>query len=64
MKRAKLIRHLVEHDCGLLREGSRHSIYINPQKRQTAPVPRHNEIDPRLALLICRELGIEYPSER
>ena len=40
------------------REGARHSIYGNPARGAKAPVPRHSEIDNRLALRICRQLGI------
>ena len=64
MKRAKVIRHLTSHGCELIREGKKHSIFRNPANAQTAPVPRHREIDSTLALAICKELGIEYPSER
>ena len=64
MKRTKLIQHLATNGCALVREGKRHSILLNPANRQMAPVPRHREIDPRLVLMICKELGIEPPSER
>lgn len=64
MKRARLIRHLERHDCRLLREGGRHSIYINSSNGQTAPVPRHRETDEMLVLKICKEPEIEPPSER
>ena len=29
MKRKDLIRHLEEHGCEFLREGSKHTIYVN-----------------------------------
>jgi hypothetical protein len=64
MKRAKVLRHLTRHGCELLREGKRHSVYLNTANRQTAPIPRHLDVDSRLVLLICKELGIEPPSER
>jgi hypothetical protein len=48
----------------MIREGARHSVFMNPGKQQTAPVPRHTEIDWRLVLAICKELGIDPPSER
>ena len=60
MKRHELIRHLQEQGCRLEREGSRHTIYSNPAKGTKAPVPRHGEIDNRLARKICRELAIEF----
>jgi hypothetical protein len=40
------------------REGSRHSIYINPANGAKAPVPRHGEIDNRLARKICQQLEV------
>ncbi len=64
MKRVRLVRHLQQHGCKLVREGKKHSIFMNTTGRQTAPVPRHRDIDSTLALAICKELGIEYPSER
>ena len=40
------------------REGTRHSIYGNPGSGAKAPVPRHSEIDNRLAVKICGQLGV------
>jgi mRNA interferase HicA len=42
----------------LEREGARHTIYTNPTNGAKAPVPRHAEIDNRLARKICQQLGI------
>jgi len=53
-----LIRHLLSHDCRFEREGGRHTIYTNPTNGAKAPVPRHAEIDNRLARKICRRLAI------
>ena len=58
MKRHELIGHLHEQGCRLDREGSRHSIYINPANGKKVPVPRHGEIDNRLARKICRQLEV------
>ena len=44
MKRHELIRHLMARGCRLLREGGRHSIYVNPVTNATSAVPRHVEI--------------------
>jgi hypothetical protein len=41
------------------REGGRHTIYTNPANGAKAPVPRHGEIDNRLARKICGQLGID-----
>jgi hypothetical protein len=50
--------HLKAHGCELRREGSNHSIYINPATTDTAPVPRHTEIADNLAKKICKDLSI------
>jgi len=58
MKRADLIKHLRAHGCELLREGSRHSWWHNPELNKRSAVPRHNEISDILAKKICKDLGI------
>lgn len=59
MKRHELIHHLQREGCRLDREGGRHTIYENPANGVKAPVPRHGEIDNRLARKICKQLGIK-----
>jgi len=49
MKRAELLAHLSNHGCRLEREGSRHSIWINPATGDIQAVPRHREIKFRLS---------------
>jgi len=61
MKRRDLIRHLKQHGCELLREGGRHSVYINPASDTTTAVPRHAEINEFLARKICRDLKLPEP---
>jgi predicted RNA binding protein YcfA (HicA-like mRNA interferase family) len=58
MKRKELIKHLFVCGCRFLREGSKHSVYFNPQNRKTSTVPRHNEINDFLAKKICKDLDI------
>ena len=58
MKRNDLIRHLKKHQCELLREGARHSIWWNPETKEKSAVPRHREIKDILAKKICKDLGI------
>lgn len=58
MKRHELLKHLREHGCLVAREGGRHTIFSNPANGTKAPVPRHGEIDNRLARKICEQLGI------
>lgn len=61
MKRLDLIRHLEAHGCYLLREGSRHSVYINPLVGKSSTVPRHREVNDYLARKICRDMDIREP---
>jgi len=61
MKRLDLIRHLEQHGCGLLREGGRHSVYVNRATGKSSTVPRHREINDFLARKICRDLEIPMP---
>lgn len=61
MKRRDLIHHLEAQGCRLLRQGGRHSIYVNPTTNATSAVPRHNEIYEFLARKICRDLQVSQP---
>ena len=58
MKRRELLRHLQQHGCVLKREGSNHSLWMNPKTGQTPAVPRHTEIGENLARKICRFLSV------
>jgi predicted RNA binding protein YcfA (HicA-like mRNA interferase family) len=49
MKRIDLIRHLERDGAQLLREGGNHSVYVNRIADKTSTVPRHREINDRLA---------------
>jgi predicted RNA binding protein YcfA (HicA-like mRNA interferase family) len=57
MKRKELIKKIHSFGCELLRHGSRHDLYINPKTGKKQPVPRHDEIDERLANHIIKELA-------
>ena len=61
MKRIDLVRHLEAHGCELMREGGKHSLYLNPANNQTSAVPRHREVNDFLIRKICRDLGISEP---
>jgi mRNA interferase HicA len=61
LKRADLVRHLEQHGCEFLREGGRHSVYVNRPARKTSTVPRHREINDNLARNICRDLEVPEP---
>ena len=58
MKRDKLLRHLRRYGCFLKREGSAHSLWINPNTGKVEAVPRHTEISDQLAIKICCNLSI------
>jgi predicted RNA binding protein YcfA (HicA-like mRNA interferase family) len=62
VKRRDLIRHLESFGCVLLKEGAKHSRYVNlADKTRQATIPRHREIDGFLVRLICRQLGVPVP---
>jgi predicted RNA binding protein YcfA (HicA-like mRNA interferase family) len=61
MKRADLLRHLQRHGCVLLREGGKHSVFVNRVTRRVTTVPRHREINDFLARKICSDLEIPQP---
>ncbi|WP_374704983.1 addiction module toxin, HicA family [Microcystis aeruginosa] len=42
----------------MLREGSSHSWWFNPQLNKRSAIPRHTEIRDILANKICKDLGI------
>lgn len=55
MKRADLVRHLERNGCVLLREGAKHSVFVNGARNKSSTVPRHREINDFLAKKICRD---------
>jgi predicted RNA binding protein YcfA (HicA-like mRNA interferase family) len=57
MKRRDLIKRIEEFGCELLRHGGKHDIYHNPKTGSTQPVPRHREINEKLARKIIRDLS-------
>lgn len=63
MKRVDLIRHLLANGCFLVREGSRHTVFANPELKRSSTVPRHKEVNNFLAKKICQDLGIDLPAK-
>lgn len=61
MKRRNLVRHLEEHGCEFLREGRKHTIYVNRKVGKSSSIPRHREINDYLARKICRDLEVPEP---
>jgi mRNA interferase HicA len=66
VKRRELERHLRSHGAELVREGSRHSVWMIgvPDSERIAAVPRHKEIRPGTVRAICRDLEIPTPAGR
>ena len=61
MKRDDLLRHLRQFGCVLLREGGKHSVYVNRAAQKSSAIPRHREINDFLAKKICRDLDVKEP---
>ena len=61
MKRRDLLRHLEAHGCEFLREGAKHTVYVNRMARKVSTVPRHREINHDLARKICKDLQVPRP---
>jgi mRNA interferase HicA len=64
MKRKALIRHLEEHGCEFLREGKKHTVYVNRSAQASSTIPRHREIKDFLAIKICRDLQVPEPKAK
>jgi mRNA interferase HicA len=58
MKRKEFLQYLRSQGCDLLREGAKHSWWINPELNKRSAVPRHAEIKDILAKKICKDLGV------
>lgn len=56
MKHNDLVKRLSQAGCVLLRHGSKHDIYHNPNTGNSEPVPRHREINEHLAKKILKNL--------
>jgi predicted RNA binding protein YcfA (HicA-like mRNA interferase family) len=61
MKRKDLIRYLESLGCEFLREGGKHTVYVNRKTKKVTTIPRHREIDEYLSKKICKDLGIPSP---
>jgi mRNA interferase HicA len=59
MKRVDLIKSIESLGCVLIRHGAKHDWYRNPRTKVSQAVPRHREINERLARHIIRALGEE-----
>jgi predicted RNA binding protein YcfA (HicA-like mRNA interferase family) len=61
MKRRDLERHLRAHGCQKVDEGGSHSRWAGPSGARSV-MPRHREIDYRLARKICVQLEVSPPT--
>ena len=61
MKRRDLIRHLESYGCEFLREGGKHTVYVNRREQKVTTIPRHREVDQKLSYKICKDLGVPKP---
>ncbi|OIP97504.1 MAG: addiction module toxin, HicA family [Syntrophobacteraceae bacterium CG2_30_61_12] len=57
MKRKDLIIKLEQMSCVLIRHGGRHDWFQNPATGMCQPVPRHQEINEKLARHILKMLS-------
>ncbi len=61
MRRIDLIRHIQKQGCELLREGKKHTVYVNLTTRKPSAAPRHREINDFLARKICNDRQVAEP---
>lgn len=61
MKRTDLLRFLESKGCEFLREGGRHTVYVNRAAGKSSTIPRHREINDFLARKICKDLDVQGP---
>ncbi|MHB8710079.1 MAG: type II toxin-antitoxin system HicA family toxin [Minisyncoccota bacterium] len=47
-----------------MREGAKHSVFLNPLNESMSTVPRHSEIKTFLVRKICKDLGVSAPQGR
>jgi len=57
VKRVDLIRKLEKAGCELIRHGANHDWYKNLKTGISQPVPRHREVNEKLAASILKILG-------
>ena len=57
MKRKDLIKRLIDNGWCLFRNGANHDIYTNGVNSE--PIPRHREVDEKLARAILKRQGLK-----
>ena len=61
MKRRQLLKRLKDQGCEFLREGSRHTVYVNRETQRSSTVPCNVELSDKFAKKICKDLGLPPP---
>lgn len=59
VKRRDLLKDLKKRGIQVDEHGGRHAKLTNPKNNQTAPIPRHNEINDFTAKEIYKQLGLK-----
>jgi hypothetical protein len=54
LKRQKLLKEIIKKGAVFVRNGAKHDIYENQQKRTSIQVPRHNDINELVAKAIIK----------
>ena len=60
-ERTELLKHLREQKCVFIREGRRHSWWLNPAQNRRLPSPDTRKFETKLARKICKDLGVPFP---
>lgn len=59
MTRLQLLeKHLLQHECAVVREGGSHTVWLNRETGARSTVPRHREIPRTTARAIGKQLGV------
>lgn len=59
MKRVDLEKALRRGECEFVRHGRSHDLWWNPSTGATEAIPRHREVDERLAKKILKALNVQ-----
>jgi mRNA interferase HicA len=58
MKRSAFLKYLKANGCILVREGAKHSLYLNTNNGKKSTVGRHSELSNLMCNIICKQLDI------
>ena len=63
MKRKQFIAYLNQNGCTLIREGGRHSLFLNEKNGFVSAIPRHPDLNDITCMKICKQLDVPYPGK-